>query len=262
MPHSRRLIRPAGICPEVLAARLAIYHGLKKWEMLTVVAKRLAEWNPKKPGFFIEFGYATRRVVDTSQNFQGRAKERSTQNKSRHLRASPSYPSASMPLDDPDELHLRAACAYVEEGMFDDAQAELEKIDPRSRLLPELLAARIPLYRSLEKWDLMAIAARRLSEWNPEEPGHFVNWAYATTRMESIQAAHAILTRATGLHPTDGMIHFNLACYEAQMGRLDRAKAHLKRATEIDAKFRLMALEDPDLEPLWASMLAERGGPV
>ena len=27
------------------------------------------------------------------------------------------------------------------------------------------------------------------------------------------------------------------------MGSLDRAKAHLKRATEIDAKFRLMALE-------------------
>jgi hypothetical protein len=38
------------------------------------------------------------------------------------------------------------------------------------------------------------------------------------------------------------------------MGSLDRAKAHLKRATEIDARFRLMALEDPDLEPLWASM--------
>ncbi len=167
-----------------------------------------------------------------------------------------------MPLDDPDELHLRAACAYVEEGMFDDAQAELEKIDPRSRLLPELLAARIPLYRSLGKWDLMATAAKKLSEWNPEEPGHFVNWAYATTRMESIQAAHAILTRATGLHPTDGMIHFNLACYEAQMGCLDRAKAHLQRATEIDPKFRLMALEDPDLEPLWASMSAERSGPV
>jgi tetratricopeptide (TPR) repeat protein len=193
---------------------------------------------------------------------RGARKSGQPQNKSRHLRASPSYPLASMPLDDPDELHLRAACAYVEEGMFDEAQAELEKIDPRSRLLPELLAARIPLYRSLEKWEPMAIAARRLSEWNPEEPGHFVNWAYAITRMESIHAAHAILMRATSLHPTDGMIHFRLACYEAQMGRLDRAKAHLKRATEIDAKFRLMALEDPDLEALWVSMSTERSGPV
>jgi len=46
----------------------------------------------------------------------------------------------------------------------------------------------------------------------------------------------------------------NLACYEAQMGSLNRAKAHLNRATEIDAKFRLMALRDLDLEPLWASL--------
>ena len=68
--------------------------------------------------------------------------------------------------------------------------------------------------------------------------------------------------RAADLHPTDGTIQFNLACYEAQVGSLDRAKAHLKRATEIDAKFRLMALDDPDLEPLWASMSAERSGPA
>ena len=47
---------------------------------------------------------------------------------------------------------------------------------------------------------------------------------------------------------------FNLACYEAQMGNLDPAKAHLKRATKADPKFRLMAMDDPDLEPLWVSL--------
>jgi hypothetical protein len=71
-------------------------------------------------------------------------------------------------------------------------------------------------------------------------------------------AAHAILTRAASLHPTDPTIQFNLACYEAQMGGLNRAKAHLKRATEPDPKFRLMALEDPDLEPVWASLATDR----
>jgi tetratricopeptide (TPR) repeat protein len=70
-------------------------------------------------------------------------------------------------------------------------------------------------------------------------------------RAKSIQAAHAILTKAVGLHPTEGTIQFNLACYEAQMGNLDRAKTHLKRANEIDPRFGLMALEDADLEPLW-----------
>jgi tetratricopeptide (TPR) repeat protein len=94
-------------------------------------------------------------------------------------------------------------------------------------------------------------------DWNPKEPGFFVELAYATRRAESIHAAHAILTRAAGLYPTDPTIQFNLACYEVQMGSIDQAKAHLKRATEIDAKFKLLALEDPDLEPLWASLATD-----
>ncbi len=51
-------------------------------------------------------------------------------------------------------------------------------------------------------------------------------------------------------------IQFNLASYEAQMGNLVQAKVHLERATRIDPKFRLMALEDVDLEPLWDSLAA------
>jgi tetratricopeptide (TPR) repeat protein len=125
-----------------------------------------------------------------------------------------------------------------------------------------VLLARLAIYHGLKKWELLAVVAKKLTEWNPKEPGFWVELAYATRRAESIHAAHAILTRAASLHPTDATIQFNLACYEAQMGSLDRAKAHLKRATKIDLKFRLMGLEDPDLEPLWASMSAERSGPA
>ncbi len=60
-----------------------------------------------------------------------------------------------------------------------------------------------------------------------------------THRTESIDAAHAILKRAEGLHPNDATIQFNLACYEAQMGNLARAKANLERANRIDPKYRL-----------------------
>ena len=33
--------------PEVLAVRIAIYHGLKKWEAMREIAKRLADFDPK-----------------------------------------------------------------------------------------------------------------------------------------------------------------------------------------------------------------------
>ena len=155
-----------------------------------------------------------------------------------------------MSLDAPDELHLRAAVAFIELGMFDEAQAEMEQIDPCSRLLPELLAARIPLYRVLEKWDLIAIVARKLTEWNPEEPGNFVDWADAIWRTESVCAAHAILRLAAGLHPTDATIQFNLACYEAQMGNLERAKAHSK-VSERSSLFAQGRAEMPPDEQGW-----------
>ncbi len=38
------------------------------------------------------------------------------------------------------------------------------------------------------------------------------------------------------------------------MGSAERAKERLNRATAIDAKFELMALDDPDLEPLWSKL--------
>ena len=159
-----------------------------------------------------------------------------------------------MPLESPDHLHLRAATGYIELAMLEEANAELDEIDPFCRHLPEVLLARVAIYYGLKKWELLAVVAKQLTEWNPKEPGFFVELAYATRRAESIHAAHAILTRGAGLHPADATIQFNVACYDAQMGNLDGARAHITRATEIDAKFRLMALEDSDLEPLWASL--------
>lgn len=48
-------------------------------------------------------------------------------------------------------------------------------------------------------------------------------------------------------------IRYNLACYCAQLERLNEARQWLKQAFDIgDAKkLKLMALDDPDLEPLW-----------
>lgn len=103
----------------------------------------------------------------------------------------------------------------------------------------------------------MAVVAGKLAEWNPSDPGRFISLAYATRRSESIGAAHAILKRAEGLHPDEATVQFNLACYEAQMSNPGQAKLNLEPATRIDPRFRLLALEDADLEPLWDSLAAD-----
>ena len=50
-------------------------------------------------------------------------------------------------------------------------------------------------------------------------------------------------------------IPYNLACYCAQLGRLDECRDWVKRAMAIDAgTVRRAAIDDPDLKPLWDSM--------
>jgi hypothetical protein len=117
-----------------------------------------------------------------------------------------------MAIGDQDQAHLRSAHGYIELGLFDEANTALEEIDPFCRHLPEVLSTRVAIYHGLKQWELMAVVTKRLVQWNPGEPGHFVDLACATRRAESIQAAQAILRRAEGLNPNDATIQFNLAC--------------------------------------------------
>ena len=45
-----------------------------------------------------------------------------------------------MPLEPPDQQHWKAAVGYVELGMFQEANLELEKIDPFCRAAPEVFS--------------------------------------------------------------------------------------------------------------------------
>jgi Tfp pilus assembly protein PilF len=92
------------------------------------------------------------------------------------------------------------------------------------------------------------------ANYDPAAAQWRISFAYATRRAESIEKAREILLSALGSHPEEPTIHYNLACYECQLGNLSAAKQRLMKATKTDQKFKLMALEDRDLEPLWAEI--------
>lgn len=58
------------------------------------------------------------------------------------------------------------------------------------------------------------------------------------------------LAGALAEHPDHPSVLYNLACAEAQDGRLDEAKAHLARALELRPEMREWAEKDDDLAPL------------
>ena len=153
--------------------------------------------------------------------------------------------------------HLRAAQGYIELGMFVEAADELESIAPEHRSHPVVLAFRYDIYCQLEKWTHAEVVARHLVKVSPEDSGYWVNWAYATRRCQSIEAAKQILLDAEKLYPQDAQIQFNLGCYACQMRDLVESKRRVAAAISLDEKYRSMALDDPDLDR--SGMILPRG---
>jgi Flp pilus assembly protein TadD len=159
-----------------------------------------------------------------------------------------------MPLESDDLQNLRAASGYSELGMNLEANEEVERIDPFCRALPEVLAIRLNIYAGLKKSEAMQVVAAKLARYDPDDVQWLISWAYATRRVQSIEAARTILLEALKTHPDEPTIHYNLACYECQLGNLDGAKSYLARATKADVKFKARSVDDKDLEPLWAEI--------
>lgn len=155
-------------------------------------------------------------------------------------------------LDPEDQRRLTTAEGYADIGMFLEALAELDEIAPKSRHRPEVLAAHLSIYAELKKWELMQTVAKKLVS---EEP---IDWivflAYAIRRTESVAAAKTMLVDAVERYPTAAILHYNLACYECQLGQIERAQVRLCDALKLDKNFRELALDDEDLEPLWNSL--------
>src|SRR4051794_30635036 len=101
-----------------------------------------------------------------------------------------------MPLEPDDFRHLTAAEGYAELGMFPEADRELDEIDPWVRHVPEVLAVRLRIYHGLKKWELLRVVAGKLAEFDPDEPQWTLSLAWATRRLESVEAARDIVLRA------------------------------------------------------------------
>jgi len=150
--------------------------------------------------------------------------------------------------------HLTVAQGFLELGMFLDADAELDQIDPHLRYLPEVLEIKAQIYRELGNWELMLIVSCGLVRFNPTNVQWIVWRAFATRRAESLGAARAILLEAVERQPDAAIFHYNLACYECQLGAIEVAKARLQHAIRLNKDWQLAALDEEDLHPLWDSL--------
>lgn len=126
---------------------------------------------------------------------------------------------------------LNAAQGFLELGDPDSAWEELESISAEDRSHPVVLRMRVEIYQAKSRWMEMAEVARHLTEIEPAEPQHWIHRAWAERRHIGPETAESTLLKALEGFPKEPLIHYNLACYACQMGRLDEAKE--KRAKAI-----------------------------
>ena len=97
----------------------------------------------------------------------------------------------------------------------------------------------------------MEVVAKEIWKRHPDDPINWNNLAWVVLRAVGIKEAFEILSKAAEMFTEDAMTNFNIGCYHCQLGEITKAKERVGKAIKLDGKFRLLALDDVDLEPLW-----------
>ena len=105
------------------------------------------------------------------------------------------------------------------------------------------------------EWAKCVDIAGAIIKLDPDRPDAWIHRSFALHELHRSQEAFDQLLPAARKFPKVWTIPYNLACYCAQLGRLEECKEWFKKAIVMDEKtVQRMALDDPDLKPLWDSM--------
>ncbi len=162
------------------------------------------------------------------------------------------------PLEPPETHYLSGALGWLGLGNIAEAKAELGRIAPARQNHPDVLEARWQICAEEKHWEQGLQIARALIHAAPERVTGWLHQAYALRRTTGggLQDAWDVLLPVSDKFPEEPIVSYNLACYACQLNQLDSARGWLRRAVALAGKdaIRRMALEDSDLQPLWAEI--------
>jgi tetratricopeptide (TPR) repeat protein len=139
--------------------------------------------------------------------------------------------------------------------MADEGANLSGNVDRDDRTMQEVLAIRADIHLAvkveyniaIEKWDLAADISKYLAEKYPEQPQWWVHWANALKEMQRLKEAKKVAMRGLKIHPDLTVFQFNIACYDALLGKFRSARKRLHRAIRQNPRLQDLTLNDPDL---------------
>lgn len=151
-----------------------------------------------------------------------------------------------------DHGYLDSAAWYVGVGRFQEAGMELDRIRREVRNHPDVLCVRWKIYSATRCWELAAETARQICKGAPSSDLGPVLLAQSLHKLARTTEARDVLLGCLDQFPDAYQIRYDLARYSCQMGDLAEACAWLAEAFGISGteETRILALHDPDLEPL------------
>lgn len=158
-------------------------------------------------------------------------------------------------IEPPDSFHLLSAQGWMELGNPVEARKELSQLSSRFAEHPGVIEVKWQIFAKERVWDECVDLASALVRVVPDNPVGWVHRSFALHELKQTQEARDNLLVAVRRFPKNPLICYNLACYECQLGSLDKAKGWLRLACQLgDSKhFRKLAKEDLDLRPMWQS---------
>jgi predicted Zn-dependent protease len=130
--------------------------------------------------------------------------------------------------------------------MFDDALREVDIVLTTAPDQPAATEIKSDILLRMNRLKEVEPFLAKMAEWNPDDPGVWINLAYIRRRTQSLEAAAETLQRAFVANPRNALAHFNMACYRAVQHRTKEALALLKNALHLNPKLKELAKAEPD----------------
>ena len=146
---------------------------------------------------------------------------------------------------------LRAAEGYLYLGLYRDALKEIDLVHECEQEERDVLIARIRILLHLQRWTRAARLSARAECLYHDEDEFTVQRAFALHQMRKSEEAARVLLEAPEWLRRTGILHYNLACYEARWGNLQVARQCVQTAIKLNSAIKKNARQDPDLAELW-----------
>lgn len=146
---------------------------------------------------------------------------------------------------------LRAAEGYVFFSLYREALRELDSIPEYEHDDCDVMIARVRVLMHLQRWKKASQLSARGAALHDSEDEFTVQRAFALHQLNRAEQAARVLLEAPEWIRRTGILHYNLACYEARWGNITVARQCVQAAIQINSAIKKNARKDPDLAGLW-----------